>query len=87
MPGTAGKIVIALVFVGAMLYATFGMGGIDCEACLTYQGRSACRTVTAPDRDQAIAQVTATICSVVASGVTQSMECNRTPPASLRCTE
>jgi len=87
VPSTATRIVIFLIFIAALLYATFGMGGVDCEVCVEYRGRSECRTVTAPDREQAIAQATATVCALISGGVTDSMECSRTPPTSLRCDE
>lgn len=87
MPGTAAKIAIALLFVGAMLYATFGMGGAECEVCLEFRGRSACATVSAQGRDEAIQQATSTACAGVSGGVTQTMECNRTFPLSVHCSE
>ena len=85
MPSTAVRLAIALLFFAALLYATFGLGGIDCEVCINYRGRSECRTVTAPDREQAIAQATSTACALLSGGVTDSMECSRTAPTSLRC--
>lgn len=87
MPSTATRIAIALVFIAALLYATFGMRGVDCEVCIEYRGRSDCRTVTAPDREQAIAQAISTVCASISGGVTDSMACGRTPPTTLRCDE
>jgi hypothetical protein len=74
-----------LVFLAGMLFATFGQGNAECEVCVDFNGRSDCRTVTAPDRDQAIQQATATACTTISSGVTESMKCNRTPPRVARC--
>ena len=85
--GTAARIAIVLVFAGALLYATFGRGGIECEVCLEFRGRMACRTVTAPDREQALAQATATVCAVISGGVTDGMECNRTPATRQHCSQ
>ena len=87
MPGTVAKIVIALLFVGAMLYATFGMGGAECEVCLEFRGRNACATVSAQARDEAIQQATSTACAGIAAGVTQTMNCNQTFPTSVLCSE
>ena len=63
MPGPATRIAIALLFVGALLYATFGMGGAECEVCLEFRGRNACATVTAQGREQAIQQAASTACA------------------------
>jgi len=87
MPGTAARIVIALLFVGALLYATFGMGVAECEVCVEFRGRSACATVTAQGREEAIQQAVSTACAGISAGVTDSMECSRTFPESVLCSE
>ena len=87
MPGTPARIAIALLFAGALLYATFGMGGAECEVCLEFRGRNACATVTAQGREEAIQQAVSTACAGISAGVTDSMECSRTFPESVRCSE
>ncbi len=87
VPGPLVRIAIALLFVGALLYATFGMGDAECEVCLDFRGRTACATVNAQNREEAIQQAASTACAGISAGVTQVMECNRTFPESVRCTE
>ncbi len=80
-------ILCGLAFFAALMLTTFGEGNAECEVCVEFHARSDCRTVTAPDRDQAIQQATATACSVLSSGVTEGMKCNRTPPATVQCSD
>jgi len=87
VPGPLLRSLLVLAFVGAVLFATFGMGAVECEVCLEFRGRSGCRSVSAPDRRQAIAQATATLCTEFSNGVTEGMACNRAPHSSLRCSE
>ncbi len=87
MPGPLVRVAIALLFVGALLYATFGMGEAECEVCLEFRGRNACATVSAQNREEAIQQASSTACAGISAGVTQAMECSRTFPESVRCTQ
>ena len=58
---------------------------VECEACVEYAGRSACRTNRAADRDRAIAGAVSTACAVLAGGVTQGLQCTATPPHRVTC--
>ena len=83
----AGGLLIAAAFFAALFYVTLAESSVRCTACVTFGDRSECSTVAAPDRDQAVMQAVATSCSILASGVTQGMQCTRTPPTSVSCTE
>jgi hypothetical protein len=73
--------------MAALIYTTLSETGVECEVCVDYRGQSMCKTVTAPDRTQAIQQATATACALLSSGVTAGMECNSAPPSITRCSE
>jgi hypothetical protein len=60
---------------------------VECEACMVYAGRRACASVAAPDRMQAEARSVSQVCSILTSGVTRSLECERQAPQSLSCRE
>ena len=83
----AGGLVAAAAFFVAMYFVTVAESSVSCTICLDYRGGSSCDTVSAPDRDQAIAQAVSTACAKLAGGVTQSMECGRTQPRQVSCTE
>jgi len=72
---------------GTALSYACALFGIECEVCLAYRGETACRTVAASNADDATQQAIATACAILSQGVTQGLECHRTPPSSLRCSE
>jgi len=77
-------IIFVLVFVGFVVYTTMNTGRIRCEVCITYQGRQACRTASARTRELALRTATDNACAQIASGITQSTQCQNTPPDSVR---
>lgn len=83
----AGGVLCALVFLGAMYFVTLAETSVECSVCVSYNGRNECTTASAGDRNGAIAQALSSACAGLSSGVTQVMECNRTPPVSTRCSE
>jgi len=74
-----------VAFLGALVVATGREAAVECEVCMEFEGRSACRTATASDRAGAMRGAVTAACAVLASGVTRGMECDRTPPRSARC--
>ncbi len=78
-----GILFVAIV-VGFVIYSTMNTGRIRCEVCITFQGRQACRTVSAPSRELALRTATENACAQIASGVTDSNQCNNTQPDSVR---
>ena len=78
---------LAAIFVAALLRATLGETRVECEVCIEFAGRSACRSVAAADRAHAMQQAVSTACAVLAGGVTAVPECQRSVPRSLSCRE
>ncbi len=78
---------LAALFAAALLRATLGETRVECEVCIEFAGRSACRSVAAADRDHAMQQAVSTACAVLAAGVTAGLECQRSVPRSLSCRE
>jgi hypothetical protein len=77
-------ILFVLVFVGFVVYTTLNTGRIRCEVCITFRGRQACRTASARTRELAARTATDNACAQIASGVTDSNQCQNTPPDSVR---
>ncbi|HLY20100.1 MAG TPA: hypothetical protein VKR61_22890 [Bryobacteraceae bacterium] len=78
-----GILFIALV-VGFVVYSTLNTGRVRCEVCLTYRGQQSCRTASARTRELALRTATENACALISSGVTDSNQCNNTPPDSVR---
>ena len=82
-----GGLIVAALFVGAMLLATRREASVECEVCVEFGGGSKCSLSSARDRNSALRGAIANACATLSTGVTQGMECDRTPPRSVRCSE
>jgi len=76
-----------LLIGAALVYGTLSEAQVECEVCLDFAGGRACRTALAADRSNAMNAAVRAACAVLASGVTQGMACDRTPPSSVQCKE
>lgn len=77
-------ILFVAVVVGFVVYSTVSTKRIRCEICVTFHGRQACRTASASSRELAERTATENACAQISSGVTDSNQCNNTPPDSVR---
>lgn len=73
------------LFLAAMVYVTTAETSVECTVCIRYAGAENCATVSGPDEQQTRMQAATTACAPLSSGVTEGMECTRTPPRSARC--
>jgi len=80
-------LLLGAAFLGAMVYATMRESQVECEVCLEFDGRSACRSGSAVDRKHSIRGAVAAACAVLSSGVTDGIACGSTPPQSVRCND
>ena len=77
-------VVGALLFLGLLVYLTLGQKQHRVEVCVEYNGRRNCRTASAPTVEAATRTATDNACATIASGMTETMTCGRTPPLSVR---
>ncbi len=75
-----------LALMALIVWRSFQLGGIRCEVCIEYGGRSQCRAVDGTSRPEALQAATQNVCAFLSSGVTDSMACARTPPTKEQCT-
>lgn len=73
-----------LLFVGILVYASLGLGQVTVEVCIAFKGRTGCGTAAAPTEEEAIRTASDNACALIASGMTDSIACSRTPPKSVR---
>lgn len=74
-------VAIIAIVVGSSLQT----GAVRCEVCIDFHGRSACRAVDGPDEKEARMAAVTNACAFLASGVTDTVACQGTPPRSLTC--
>lgn len=75
----------ALVLAGLVWYASVSLGGHRCEVCLSYGGGQSCRTAEGSTREEAQRTAVDLACAELASGMTESLRCQSTPPTRVTC--
>jgi len=78
---------MGLAFVAAVLaylvISSFHTQPFRCQVCITFNGRRDCRAATAQTREEAQRAATSTACAQLSSGVTETNQCENTPPDSV----
>ncbi len=82
---TLAVLVVVLGFVGFLIYSAMRQGKTECEVCIGYAGQSVCRSAAAGNRKDAAQAATTAACAVMASGVTDTVQCQQTPPSKFEC--
>jgi hypothetical protein len=78
---------VAAAAGGLLWTATWSGAGVHCDACVSFEGREACRSATGPSRDEAERAAIMTACALVSGGVTQTIQCQGQVPLSMTCSE
>ena len=76
---------VLLGLIGFVVWSSLRVGRVRCEVCIDFDGRQACRAVDADTESDARMSAINNACAFLASGVTQVMACERTPPTKLDC--
>ena len=78
-------VLAAIVFIGvvlvAIIYSSMGLRQFTYEVCMEYKGRTNCATASGTTKEEAIRTATDTACATISAGMTESIQCGRTPPA------
>lgn len=76
---------LALAFLAYLIYSFQNLGGVSCEVCVEYAGRTSCRTAIGPTEDAARGTAIDNACSFVTSGRDELIPCTQAPPVSVQC--
>jgi hypothetical protein len=76
-----------IAFLALVAYSTLHGPRYRVEACMSYQGRTACKTVSAKSEEAALRSAAENACADIASGVTDSTRCEQTEPQSVKWLE
>ena len=77
-------IVFVAVIIGFIVYSSMSVAQYRVEVCMSYQGQTSCRTASADTEEHALRSATSNACALIASGVTDTMACERANPTSVR---
>jgi hypothetical protein len=73
-------IVFLVLAVAGIWMATPSQAGHRVEVCMEFKGMSSCGTARGETAQNAQRAATTVACASIASGVTDSMACDQTPP-------
>ena len=76
---------VLLAVGGFVVYSSLGVGGVRCEVCIEFDGRSACRAVDAASEAEATAAARTNACAQLTSGVTNMLACERAQTTRTDC--
>ena len=68
-----------------VVYSSFSVSRYECEVCIAFRGREACRAVAGATEDEALRSAIDNACAQLAAGVTDTLRCSRTQPAKVEC--
>jgi len=78
--------ILAAATVGLVVVSALRSFAYTCEVCMTFRGQHECRSASGSTEQEATRTAIDNACAVVgARGMTLSIECQNTPPASVSC--
>ena len=77
---------VGALLLGALVYGSMASVQAECELCVEFRGQRQCRRGAGADQVDARAAAVRAACAVMASGMNESIACERTPPVEVRCT-
>jgi hypothetical protein len=77
-------ILFAVLVLGYLVISSFQRQAFRCQICITFKGRRDCGTGAAQTETEARRTATTIACAQIAGGVTESNQCENTPPDSLQ---
>lgn len=85
MHGRTGIVIaVVVLLVGALavlVWSSMNLARHTGEVCITYRGRTECRSAAGATREEAQRTATDMACSSLASGMTDRINCQDTPPS------
>ncbi len=73
-----------LLLAGIMTWMMLSGRRHRVEVCMEFRGQTICRAASGPTRAEAVRTATDNACGLLASGMTDTIQCGNTPPKSVR---
>ena len=78
--------ILVILVLGMIVASSLRQGGVSCEVCITFKGRSQCRTASAVKEYDARRAAADNACALISSGMADGIACGNTVPDSVTCT-
>jgi hypothetical protein len=82
-PTTWIAIAFVMLVLGVVAISTFKKQPYRCRVCITFKGQTDCRNGAAQTQLEAQRTATVSACAQLSGGVTESNQCENTPPTSV----
>jgi hypothetical protein len=82
------KIFVGVGFVALLafiIYSATGLAKVNCDVCVEYHGVKSCKPAAGTSQEEAVKTAVDIACSDLASGRSESIACEHTPPSSISC--
>lgn len=76
-----------LAVVAFLIYSSMHIAKYRVEVCVAFHGSNQCRTASADTQDHALRSAQSNACALLTSGVTETMQCERETPVSVKWLE
>ena len=73
-----------LAVLAILIYSSMHIAQYRVEVCIGYHGRTECRVASADTDDHALRSAQSNACALLASGVTETMQCEHNEPVSVK---
>lgn len=83
--GTLITIVVVVAFGALLLFNTLSAQKVECNVCVEFNGRQNCATASHETEEEARRSAQTTACGTLASGMNESIACDRTIPRASQC--
>ena len=80
-------IVFVVVVLAFLVYSSMHIANYRVEVCIAFHGGNQCRTASADTQDHALRSAQSNACALLVSGVTDTMQCERQAPTSVKWLE
>ena len=82
---TRTTLVFLGIFIAGVVYFSMTIAQHQCEVCITFRGRTVCRTAASGTREASIESAVSSACGTLAAGMTESIRCSNTKPDLVDC--
>ena len=81
-PVLAG-VIFVLIVLGVIIYSSMNLAKHRVEVCINFNGRTNCKTASAATEEFAMQAAVTNACGEIAFGVTDTVNCEHTPPSKI----
>jgi hypothetical protein len=79
--------VFGIVMIGAIVYLSMELNQYTCEVCVTFKGRTQCRTASGADKQTAMRTAQDNACAFLVASKTDGFLCGQVEPTQVQCQE